>query len=251
VGDNAGGPLSNCYATGSVKGEYYIGGLVGANSGMITNCYSTGSVTGKKDVGGLAGRGGHIYITASFWDVNTSGQTTSACGTGKTTAEMQDINTFLNAGWDFANETANGTCDYWQMPGGGGYPAISFSYGHIPREPAGSGTEEDPYIIADANDLGTIWYRPSAHYVLANDINLEEIQWSTAVVPKFSGILNGNGFCIRNLSITACACGYLGLFGRIDSGGMVKNLGLENCAVESFSYYSYVGGLVEALTTER
>ena len=32
------------------------------------------------------------------------------------TADMQDINTFLDAGWDFVDETANGTEDIWFMP---------------------------------------------------------------------------------------------------------------------------------------
>ena len=52
----------------------------------------------------------------SFWDIGTSGQTESAGGTGLTTAEMQDIEIFLDAGWDFIDETDNGTDDTWFMP---------------------------------------------------------------------------------------------------------------------------------------
>ena len=51
-----------------------------------------------------------------FWDTQTSGQTTSWGGTGKTTAEMQTAKTFLDAGWDFVGETKNGTADIWFMP---------------------------------------------------------------------------------------------------------------------------------------
>jgi hypothetical protein len=38
--------------------------------------------------------------TGSFWDTQTSGQATSAHGTGKTTAEMKAAATFVDAGWD-------------------------------------------------------------------------------------------------------------------------------------------------------
>jgi hypothetical protein len=44
-------------------------------------------------------------ITTSFWDLETSGQSTSDGGIGKTTAEMQTVSTFLFAGWDFMDET--------------------------------------------------------------------------------------------------------------------------------------------------
>ena len=61
-----------------------------------------------------------------------------------------------------------------------------------------------------------------------------------AVVPSFSGVLDGNGFCIENLSITGG--GYLGLFGSIEAGGSVKNLGIKNCSVSGS--FAAVGGLV-------
>jgi hypothetical protein len=93
----------NCYATGSVEGDRYVGGLVGqVEQGRVYKCYSAGSVTGNRDVGGLTG-----YIRAlgdvsrSFWDTQASGQDTSAGGTGKTTAQMKKMDTYISAGWDF------------------------------------------------------------------------------------------------------------------------------------------------------
>jgi hypothetical protein len=233
------GVILNCYATGSVLGTTNTGGLVGDNcDGVISNCYATGSVSGINSTGGLVGYNEDGLVSASFWDIETSDCNTSSGGTGKTTFQMQDINTFLDAGWDFINETANGTCNFWMMPINGGYPILSIFQGYVPPEPVGSGTEEDPYIIANANTLGTIWYRPSAHYVLANDINLAGIQWSMAVAPEFKGVLDGNGFCFQNLSINGGGW-RLGLLGW--SGGEVKNLGLETCMV-SGEYE--VGGMV-------
>jgi parallel beta-helix repeat protein len=55
VGDNSGN-IINCCSAGSVSGPYYVGGLVGDNyDGSITNCYSTGNVSGSSYIGGLVG----------------------------------------------------------------------------------------------------------------------------------------------------------------------------------------------------
>ncbi|MHC4752236.1 MAG: GLUG motif-containing protein, partial [Planctomycetota bacterium] len=83
--------ISNCYATGSVSGSRYVGGLVGqVERGAAHKCFSAGSVSGNLDTGGLAGYLRVLgQISHCFWDVQTSGQLTSAGGTGKTTEEMQ------------------------------------------------------------------------------------------------------------------------------------------------------------------
>jgi hypothetical protein len=97
------GSISNCYSTGAVGGSNSeaVGGLVGMNWGTLTACYATGSVNGVDQVGGLVGENNSGSISSSFWDTQTSGQTTSAGGTGKTTAEMKTLSTFTSAGWDF------------------------------------------------------------------------------------------------------------------------------------------------------
>lgn len=117
VGVGSGGTISNCYATGNVTGLWLVGGLAGENAGTIINCYSTGAVFGNSYFGGLVGDNDDPYgtITASFWDVNTSGLTVSDGGEGNTTAEMKTESTFTDAGWDFVGETANGTDDIWRM----------------------------------------------------------------------------------------------------------------------------------------
>ena len=92
--------ISNCYSTGAVSGDTGVGGLVAVNAGSISNCYSTGSVSGSSYIGGLVGTSSGT-TNASFWDVETSGQTSSAGGTGKTTTEMKTLSTFTSADWDF------------------------------------------------------------------------------------------------------------------------------------------------------
>jgi hypothetical protein len=117
VGYNSQGTVSNCYATGTVTNTAWaVGGLIGYNwQGTISNCYAVGSVTGGDAAGGLIGSSYSGSVTASFWDVNTSGQSTSAGGTGKTTAQMQTQSTFADAGWDFVGETINGPNDIWRL----------------------------------------------------------------------------------------------------------------------------------------
>ena len=120
VGRNK-GIILNSYATGDVSGVYPTGGLIGVNwedfsEASITNCYSIGASTG----GGLIGWNvdGTGLITNSFWDELISGTTSSDGGTGLSTTDIQNRQTFLDAGWDFVNETANGTEDIWHMPYG-------------------------------------------------------------------------------------------------------------------------------------
>ena len=43
---------------------------------------------------------------------------------GKTTAEMQTATTFLDADWDFVDETENGTEDIWWIDEGLDYPRL-------------------------------------------------------------------------------------------------------------------------------
>jgi len=137
VGKNR-GTMNNCYSTGGVSGHdeespenmIYAGGLVSDNRGMITNCYSASSVSGEGaflalfSFGGLVGLNDEGAATASFWDVNTSGQTASAGGTGLPTALMQTESTFTDAGWDFICETENGTDEIWMINEAVDYPKL-------------------------------------------------------------------------------------------------------------------------------
>ncbi|MBI9031932.1 choice-of-anchor D domain-containing protein, partial [bacterium] len=104
VGYASSSTISNSYATGAVSGSSNVGGLVGrAYSSTISKTYATGAVSGSSSVGGLVGYRSGGSVNNSFWDTETSGQTSSAGGSGKTTAQMQDINTYLSAGWDFTD----------------------------------------------------------------------------------------------------------------------------------------------------
>ena len=105
------GTVTESYATGSVEGDERVGGLVGLNTDTVTESYATGSVEGDFLVGGLVGSTFSSDEIDSYWDTETSGQSTSAGdATGLTTAEMQGSEAETNMdGFDFADvwETAD------------------------------------------------------------------------------------------------------------------------------------------------
>jgi len=129
VGYNYEGRITNCYATGSVSGKGNVGGLVGQNgyyvnnwsiSGTIANCYSTGAVSGQSNTGGLVGLHAAGSVIGCFWDMQTSRQTSSNGGTGKTTAEMQMSVTF-NDWVDCCYGKSKGV---WTIDEGNDYPRL-------------------------------------------------------------------------------------------------------------------------------
>ncbi len=159
VGGPAGkGKVLDCYSWGDISGGQCVGGLVGWNyeslssyPAEISNCYAAGSVFGDSDVGGLIGKnGGDAYNC--FWDVNSSGQSSSAGGEGKTTVEMQTMSTFTDAGWDFVGEVINGLNDIWAICDGTNYPKLSWQ-----RPPVGDFVCPDGVEINDLAILCGQW----------------------------------------------------------------------------------------------
>lgn len=136
--------LSDSYSTGAVSGADHVGGALGgpgqAALNTFTNVYSSGTVTGSANTGGLIGSGTldtSVTVSASFWNTDTSGQSASIAGTGKTTAEMQAFDTFDDAGWSITNGDTDrsalwGICDgvtapflMWQTAMPTGHPAAA------------------------------------------------------------------------------------------------------------------------------
>jgi filamentous hemagglutinin family protein len=115
VGTAAGSVISNAYATGSVSGSRSVGGLVGEATNVgtkISKTYATGSVTGSSDVGGLVGvKNGSTSVTNSLWNIETTGQASSAGGTGFTTTQMMQAGGFN--GWDLAS--SGGSSAIWRI----------------------------------------------------------------------------------------------------------------------------------------
>jgi len=183
VGYSYSGSISNCYAKAAVTGlssdqiaypdlgdvvdemmggfgeidpgdsemipSSSVGGLVGMNdAGSIEYSYATGEVQGDEYVGGLVGEQWEGFVRRSFWDIETTGQTTSAGeGTGLSTSDMQTLGTYLHedAGWNISeDETGSST---WIISDG--YPFLKNVPEWVPLEVPEPPETEEPEDPAD------------------------------------------------------------------------------------------------------
>ncbi len=120
--------ITNSYATGNVSANGKAGGFIGTlgsnSTRLIQNCYSTGEVTAGSDGGGLTGEianATNLTIENSFWNTDTSNQSTTAGdeGTGKTTVQMVQKTTYTDANWDFITPL-------WTIDNGNAFPLLYF-----------------------------------------------------------------------------------------------------------------------------
>jgi|GEM_PF-729325 len=252
-----GSSITNSYNTGSVQGSSEVGGLVGYNdystvygSSTITACYSTGTISGISSKGGLVGvNNGESLIESCFWDINASGISWSAGGTGLITQEMKDKAIMISAGWDYAGETANGTEDIWNIHPffNNGYPFLTYQVG----VPPGDGTSSDPYQVTSFNDLLAVSESYSSwiyNYIQTSDIDASATVtlnsgagWSPIgnYNNAFTGSYDGQNHSISSLFINRSTTNYVGLFGRT-FGSQISNLSLTDVNI---SGNEHVGGL--------
>jgi hypothetical protein len=244
VGDNE-GSITDAYATGLVSGAADTGGLVGYNgsSGTVNNTYATGLVSGTAgSTGGLVGynAGGGSLVTNSFWDIDTTGQATSAGGTGKGTPDLFAQATYTGAWSDFGST--------WYMIDGETRPFLQMEYSTS---------------IHNSHQLQLMVMNPAASYTLANDIDMSELtnasgHWKTSSYPasistelgfvpvgnyytQFTGSLAGNGYAVNGMYIDRPNTDYVGLFGYVGGNGTVSGVGMLGGSVTG---RDYTGGLV-------
>ena len=124
----------------------------------------------------------------------------------------------------------------------------------------GEGTEANPYLINDVDDL--VWLQKKVdelaqdgstqfagkYFKLTNDIDLSGINWNpigtmSADHGSFKGVFDGGDHTISNLHVEQAGNG-IGLFARTTDNAVIKNLQLNNVTVESTDNSNYVGGLV-------
>lgn len=146
VGNSNGGVIMDSYATGDASDDFFVGGLVGLEHlSSVTRSYSTGAASGSF-AGGLVGydNGGNTN-TNSFWDTQTSGQSSSAGGTGETTVSMKLLATFSGAGWDIdGNQTGSTTT--WYIADGSDYPRLRIPAADLIATP---GTSFSTFDVSD------------------------------------------------------------------------------------------------------
>jgi hypothetical protein len=145
-------------------------------------------------------------VNQCFWDTQTSGQDTSVGGLGKTTPEMQTASTFLEAGWDFVDETDNGTEDIWTICEGVDYPRLAW-------EPDCIGCTHEDYLEWVSIGRPECWCHPTQchgdvdgllggsaktgyYHVGPTDLNVLISAWMVKEPPRGPGIASiPNGIC--------------------------------------------------------
>jgi len=156
--------ILNCYCSSVINAysDYcYVGGFIGYNAGAVANSYSTrsrilkfptspygtfvGAFVGKDD--SLESTDSTASYTACFWDTEATGMT-DAVGqsdddthttpdptypdpdpagiTGLPTATLKVQGLYTSFGWDFLDETANGTEDIWGIVENVTYPRFAW-----------------------------------------------------------------------------------------------------------------------------
>jgi hypothetical protein len=244
--------FENSYAEATATGKMYVGGLIGINCGRLRNCYSTGKVSGTAGyIGGLIGSDGQqdTLILNCFWDIETSGLTVSAAGVGKKTAELQDRQTFFL--WD----------PVWTFDQGRDYPRLTWEnaggweLGKYRNLSGGSGTAEDPFriqTVADWIELTAAFADWDKYYALMADLDMRGVSvnpvagnfqniYGSPEGEPFVGTLEGNGHCIQNLTIRRQGQDFVGAFGYLGAGGQIRNLSLTDVNIQG---WDTVGGLV-------
>lgn len=113
----------------------------------------------------------------------------------------------------------------------------------------GSGTAEDPWLVADAVQLDAVRTNLTAHFLQTADIDLGVAPWNegagwvplgTATTP-FTGGYDGGRFAIRNLTVNRAGSAYQGLFGYL-SGATVRHVRLIGVAVHGAAYTGALAG---------
>jgi len=169
------GPITRSWATGRVEGDAHPAGLVSLAISDVKASWSAVTVSGgttADPAGGLAGSAGGASVnvsiaaswsagrvgggsgsagggllgeiasgstvTNSYWDTGTSGKSTSAGGTGKSTRDLQRPTGYsgIYANWNIDTDGVTGGDDPWHFGTSRQYPALKFAGRTTYRGPA-------------------------------------------------------------------------------------------------------------------
>ena len=270
--------VSSCYTNIDINAIGSLGGLLGSADPytIIKSCYSVGVVRGESSSGGLIGGGGGFALLNSysacivkgvgqalFYDNGISNYQVSDCyyykyagannsyGVSLIDEQLLDISSFDK--FDFVGNDEDGIENVWiyeqgKMPklSWQTTPAFGAPYflDSIETSLTGSGYPDDPFLINSLDDL--LEFRSNSnmfvgHYRLTKDIELLDVKYSGAFINSyFSGTFDGSSNVISGLSLDGD--NRIGFFNILLSGGLIKNLVINNVSITATG--DYVGGIV-------
>ncbi len=249
VGYQDDGTVENCYNTGAVTGSYdvSIGGVVGIQKkGEATNCYfdsnknqnlngsgSGTNVEGKNSEAFASGEvtwllsGGETQDETSPWRQNLASYlpTGSTAADTYPTLDSTHLRVIENSSGSYTNtlEEATGEDGYYEI-----YSAAQL---YAFASAVNSGNTTISAKLVDNIDLSTVCGEAGSWTPIGKDEN-----------HQFKGTFDGNGNTISNLTVNGN--GYIGLFGFVDSGGVVKNLAVIGNVSGIGSYSVVISGMV-------
>lgn len=254
VGSDAGGlvgqmvnnGIDNSYSRSSVVGFYDIGGLLGNNNtgSTVYRTFSTGSVSGTGQVGGLIGAN-NAAVLGSYWDMESSGQSSSAGGFGRTTDEMtwqyDYYTTFVD--WDFSTVWAEDS-DY-QFNDGYPYlraeepvppnvttlPVENYYVTSHTAMAGGNVTAENSFPVTDR---GIIWDFDSDLWI--DYENYSGLVYSESGLVLYTAIMQplspSTTYYYRAFAISEAGYGYGEVFSFTTPAAMSLCQALDNCDLE-------------------
>jgi filamentous hemagglutinin family protein len=232
--------VNNSYATGNVTGNSYVGGLVGWSYRTIVNSYASGNVSGFDSVGGLAGISGagmdNVHAGGSVNGYTNVGglagisyeTTSNAYATGAVSASGNNVGGL--AGYNYSGSTITGAYASGAVNGAegvGGLVGVS------------DGTVTLSY--ATGNVSGTSAVGGLAGY---NNGQMDHVHASGSVsgntnvgglVGSSTGAVVSNAYATGNVNANFYAGGLVGSGGTIIDSYATGNVSATG---------SYVGGLV-------
>ena len=146
-------------------------------------------------------------------------------------------------------------------PGNAGYALLDVSLlltdggkltaSRLLEDPGYTDDGQGNYTVTSAEGLQNIAKlvneerKSDINITLTDDIDLTGIDWTPIGIDynhQYTGTFDGGGHTITGLTVTG-SDQYAGLFGRIGSGGTVKNVTLKDVKIESNHSSGYVGGV--------
>ena len=220
--------IEDCYYSGVITAGRYAGGIVGQKYNgtiAISNCYHNSCLypdtnNDRKLVGNGDNQAtitGNPTVIDAF---HTGGVRVKAYGAGTGTASY---------------DTTTG--EIVATPAAG-----SFYAGYIGMIPEGEFNDVTVWAvfgkeIATVGEFNAITNNLAGVYKLTADIDLQNVERQP--FGEFSGVFDGNGHAVRNISITKGSDTNIGLFSLLN-GATIRNLTLDGGRIEG---YDNVGGI--------
>lgn len=107
---------------------------------------------------------------------------------------------------------------------------VPFVIAETPTFNGGSGSPDDPYVISNAEQFNLICSTKDGlkkYYILIDNIDFENVSFAPIgdEDKPFNGHIDGNGYYIENLEVTADE--HVGLFGYVGPYGVIENLNIK------------------------